>query len=113
MGGRGSSSGISKGLSSNDIESLEKKGFKRWQKDDKDRLYINGWQLDGVQTNWKKNGKKTYSIDGEELSYTKSAILGQYGAKNYIDVKTGEIFTSTDDARLKDFIMKSMRRMKG
>lgn len=93
------------------IELLLKKGFTRWTKDDKDRLYIKGWKIEGVTTNWKKNGKKTISINGEELSYTKSAIFGAYGASNYIDIKTGEVVTSTSDRRIADFIVTQITKM--
>ena len=112
MGGRGSAStGKQKGLSEEKIQALEKKGFKRWTNDDKDRLYIDGYKLEGVTTNWKKNGKKTISVDGEELSYTKSAIFGSYGSKNYVDVKTGEISVSTDDRFYHDVIVKKIKNM--
>lgn len=93
------------------IEKLEKKGFRRWTKGNYDRLYIQGWQLEGITTNWKKNGKKTVSVDGVELSYTKSAIFGNYGSKNYIDVKTGEIFVSTEDSVYHDIIVNKIKKM--
>lgn len=98
-------------LSNVQIEAMIKKGFTRWTKGDKDRLYIKGWNIDGVITNWKKNGKKTVSINGEELSYTKSAIFGSYGASNYVDVKTGEVVTSTDDRYIGDFIRTQISSM--
>ena len=101
----------SKGLNESKISELEKKGFVRWTKGDKDRLYIKGYQLDGVTTNWKKNGKKTVSVDGEELSYTKSAIFGSYGSSNYIDVKTGNISVSTDDGHYHDVIVNKIKKM--
>ena len=71
------------------IEALEKMGFKRWTKGDYDRLYLDAWKVKGVETHWQKNGKKLIAIDGEELSYTKTAEV-QY-AKIYIDVKTEEL----------------------
>ena len=70
----------------------KKKDFKRWTKGDNDRLYIQAWQLPFVETNWKKKDKKTLSLFGEELSYTKSSQLNH--AQFYIDIKTGEIVTS-------------------
>ena len=79
---------------------IEKKGFKRWIKGDKDRLYIKAYELPFVKTNWKKNGKKTLSLFGEELSYTKSSQLDH--AQFYIDVKTGEAVTSIEWAKTKE-----------
>lgn len=61
--------------------------------------------------NWKKNGKKTVSINSEELSYTKSAIFGSYGASNYVDVKTSKVVTTTDDCRISDFIKTQIKSM--
>lgn len=96
-------------LSDSQIEAMMKKGFTRWTKGDKDRFYIKGWKIDGVTTNWKKNGKKTVSINGEELTYTKSAIFST--SSNYVDVKTGEVVTSTDDRRIGDFIRNQISSM--
>lgn len=45
-------------LTEKQIELLEKQGAKRWIKGDYDRLYVAGWNLPGVTTNWKKGGKK-------------------------------------------------------
>lgn len=69
------------------IAKLEKAGFKRWTKGDYDRLYIKAWKVDGIVTNWNKRGTKTITINGEELSYTKSAAVSY--TTIYIDVKSG------------------------
>lgn len=98
-------------LTEEKIKELEKQGAKRWIKGDYDRLYVNGWDLPGVTTNWKKGGKKTVTINGEELSYTKSAIFGSFGARNYIDVKTGEVFTSSTDRFYSEFILNALKAM--
>ena len=84
-------------LTEKQIAKLESKGFKRWTKGDYDRLYINAYNIHGIDTNWKKNGKKTLTINGEELSYTKSAELSY--AKIYIDVKTGEVVADWDSVK--------------
>lgn len=84
-------------LTEKQIAKLESKGFKRWTKGDYDRLYINAYNIHGIDTNWKKNGKKTLSINGEELSYTKSAELSYM--KIYIDVKTGEVVADWDNVK--------------
>ena len=84
-------------LTEKQIAKLESKGFKRWTKGDYDRLYINAYNIHGIDTNWKKNGKKTLSINGEELSYSKSAELSYM--KIYIDVKTGEVVADWDSVK--------------
>lgn len=84
-------------LTEKQIAKLESKGFKRWTKGDYDRLYINAYNIHGIDTKWEKNGKKTLSINGEELTYTKSAKLSY--AKIYIDVKTGEVVTDWDNVK--------------
>lgn len=88
-------------LSEKQIEALEKKGFRRWTKGDYDRLYINAWNLPGIVTNWKKKGKKTITVEGEELSYGKS--LDVTYAKIWIDLKTLEVNV---DARIYEEFLK-------
>lgn len=96
-------------LTENQIELMLKKGFTRWTKGDKDRLYIKGWNIEGVTTNWGNNGKKTFSLNGEELSYTKSYKFGL--SNNYVDVKTGEVVTSADDRQFAEFIVTQITKM--
>lgn len=76
-------------LSEKQIEALEKWGFRRWTKGDKDRLYIRTKQLPNVRTIWKENGKICLEINGEELSYTKSSEVNY--ASIYIDLADGSI----------------------
>lgn len=78
------------------IAKLEKMGFSRWTKDENDRLYIKAWNVNGIKTNWNKRGKKTITMNGEELSYTKSAAVSY--ASIYIDVKSGELVVECEDA---------------
>ena len=78
------------------IKALENKGFKRWTKDDKDRLYIKAWNLPNVKTIWKKNGKKCVEINGEELSYTKSSEVNY--SSIYIDLADDSIHVDSSFA---------------
>lgn len=78
------------------IEALENKGFKRWTKGDKDRLYIKAWNLPNVKTIWKKNGKKCVEINGEELSYTKSSEVNYTSI--YIDLADDSIHVDSSFA---------------
>jgi len=78
------------------IKALENKGFKRWTKGDKDRLYIKAWNLPNVKTIWKKNGKKCVEINGEELSYTKSNEINYTAI--YIDLADDSIHVESSFA---------------
>lgn len=78
------------------IRALENKGFKRWTKGDKDRLYIKAWNLPNVKTIWKKNGKKCVEINGEELSYTKSSEVNYTSI--YIDLADDSIHVDSSFA---------------
>jgi hypothetical protein len=78
------------------IKALENKGFKRWTKGDKDRLYIKAWNLPNVKTIWKKNGKKCVEINGEELSYTKSSEVNYTSI--YIDLADDSIHVDSSFA---------------
>ena len=78
------------------IKALENKGFKRWTKGDKDRLYIKAWNLPNVKTIWKKNGKKCVEINGEELSYTKSSEVNY--SSIYIDLADDSIHVDSSFA---------------
>lgn len=86
-------------MTNNEIKAKEAQGFKRWTKGDYDRLYINVWQVPGVETRWQKNGKKLIAINGTELSYTKTAAVSY--AKIYIDVKSGDVVVDTKDGAIK------------
>lgn len=78
------------------IKALENKGFKRWTKGDKDRLYIKVWNLPNVKTIWKENGKKCFEINGEELSYTKSSEVNYTSI--YIDLADDSIHVDSSFA---------------
>lgn len=75
------------------IKALENKGFKRWTKGDKDRLYIKVWKLPNVKTNY-ENG--CVEINGEELSRTKSNKVNY--ASIYIDLADDSIHVDSSFA---------------
>lgn len=69
-----------------DIESLEKKGFRRWTKGDMDRLYFNIENSGHMEVDHYKTGNISYAaIDGEEISHR---FAGQIlSVKCFIDLK--------------------------
>ena len=74
------------------IRELEGMGFKRWQKGEYDRLYINADQL-GLECKYYKTGNiKSACFDGDEIS--NSEAYRMKAAKTYIDVATGEVFST-------------------
>lgn len=84
------------------IEELESIGFKRWQKGNMDRLYINATQL-GLVVVYRKTGSIQSSyFDGESISHAEAGRM-KY-AKTFIDVKTGECYS--DNATLRQAAMK-------
>ena len=80
------------------IKELEDKGFKRWQKGNIDRLYINASQL-GLNCEYYKTGNIKYAeINGAEISNCEARRMK--GSKTYIDVKTEKVYS--DNAILKE-----------
>lgn len=74
------------------IRELEGMGFKRWQKGEFDRLYINADQL-GLECKYYKTGNiKSACFGGDEIS--NSEAYRMKAAKTYIDVATGEVFST-------------------
>lgn len=74
------------------IDELEALGFKRWQKGQFDRLYINADQL-GLECKYYKTGNiKAAMFNGEEISNSEGYRMK--AAKTYIDVTTGEVFST-------------------
>ena len=72
------------------MDALKKVGFTRWQKNGKDRLYINADSL-GLEITWgKRMGQvESASFQGEDISKLYASELRS--AKTYVDVKTQEI----------------------
>lgn len=83
------------------IKMLESKGFKRWQKGDYDRLYINAYAL-GLHTEKYNSGniKRSWietAVDQYEVSHSEANRM--LAAKTYIDVKTGKLYCNNDTCR--------------
>ena len=79
------------------IEELEELGFKRWQKGQFDRLYINADKL-GLECRYYKTGNiKSAWFGGEEISNSEGYRMK--AAKTYIDVATGEVISTNSTLR--------------
>lgn len=79
------------------IKALEKVGFKRWQKGDKDRLYIDATQL-GLECNYYNTGNISMAwFNGERISNSQGGRLKS--AKTYIDVNTGKLYGTNSDLK--------------
>lgn len=73
------------------IAVLEEKGFKRWQKGNMDRLYVNAPVL-GLQCEYYKTGNiYRATFQGSLISNCEAYRIKS--AKTYIDVKTWEVFS--------------------
>lgn len=67
------------------LEALEKMGFKRWQKGAMDRMYINASALGLVCTYYKTGNISSATFDGEGISNSEGYRMKS--AKTYIDLK--------------------------
>lgn len=76
------------------IKALEAKGFKRWQKNGMDRMYINGGALGLVCWYYKSGNIQAAELDGEKISNSKARVLKN--AKTYIDLKRGLIVSDDE-----------------
>lgn len=82
-------------LTESRIAELENKGFKRWQKGNMDRLYINACDL-GLAVVYRRTGSisdakfQGYSISNSEAYRMK-------GAKTFIDVATETVMSTNRD----------------
>jgi hypothetical protein len=78
------------------IEELEAKGFKRWQKNGMDRMYINASALGLICTYYKTGNISNAEFRGNHISNSEGYRLK--GAKTYIDLNSKRIVS--DSARL-------------
>lgn len=91
-----STNGEEKTMTSEMIEKLEKAGFKRWTKGDKDRLYVNAKEL-GLELSYYKTGNVSSAwFCGDSISNSEGRRL--QAAKTYIDLTSDTIIS--DEARL-------------
>lgn len=118
MGGRGGSSGLlnkTYGSPKEAMEALynyskEKEDgiFKRWQKGDQDRLYINIEKLYNMEVGYRnKSGRvRDVKIDGVEININVANKMLTETA--YIDVKTGRIYAREEETvrKLRKYIPK-------
>lgn len=87
---------MAKGLTNEQIKALEDKGFSRWTKYGKDRLYFNLVKADLMEVSYYKSGYISYSkFQGEEISHSFASEL--LGVKVWIDVQTGEMHSKAYD----------------
>ena len=80
-------------LSEEKILNLESKGFKRWQKGNLDRLYINALQLGLVCEYYKTGNIRNAYFDGVGISNCEARRMKS--AKTFIDVKTGSVYSDS------------------
>lgn len=78
------------------IEELEAKGFRRWQKNGMDRMYINASALGLICTYYKTGNISNAVFRGDHISNSEGYRLK--GAKTYIDLNGKRIVS--DSARL-------------
>lgn len=71
------------------ITELEEKGFKRWQKNGMDRMYINATTLGLTYTTYKTGNISSSEFNGVGISHAEAGRM--LGAKTYIDLVKGLI----------------------
>lgn len=76
------------------ITELESKGFKRWQKGNLDRLYINAAQLGLICTYYKTGNIHTAEMNGVLVSNSEGYRIK--AAKTFVDVKTGKLYSDNE-----------------
>lgn len=87
---------MAKGLSEKQIKALEDKGFNRWTKYGKDRLYFDMVKAGFMEVSYYKSGFISYSkLEGEEISHSFAGQL--LGVKVWVDVQTGELQSKAYD----------------
>lgn len=89
------------------IQNLMTKCFKRWTKENLDRLYINATQLGLVLTYYKTGNISTAEFNGERISNSEGGRMK--AAKTFIDVKTGKAYS--DNYTLKTAVEELMQEM--
>lgn len=87
---------MTKGLTNEQIKALESKGFNRWTKYGKDRLYFDMVKAGFMEVSYYKSGFISYSkLQGEEISHNFAGQL--LGVKAWVDVQTGELQSKAYD----------------
>ena len=79
------------------IKRLEDLGFKRWEKNGLDRLYINAKDI-GLECDYYKTGNVHYAtFRGEHISNTRAREM--LCSKTFVDVKTGKVHSDNNTMR--------------
>lgn len=76
------------------IEALEAKGFKRWQKGNFDRLYINAGALGLVCSYYRTGNISDAEFCGSQISNCEARRMK--ASKTFIDVKTWKLHSDND-----------------
>lgn len=95
-------------LTQEQIDKLTEVGFKRWQKGNLDRLYINATQLGLVCTYYNTGNISSAELNGERLSNSQGYKMKN--AKTFMDVKTGSLHSDSDVLKelAFDLVMKTL-----
>lgn len=94
-----------KGLTEEQVRVLIAKGFSRWTKYDKDRLYFDLEKAGLMEIDrYKRSGRISYSeFQGEEISHSLASKL--LGVKVWINVQTGKMYSKSYDEENKDIVV--------
>ena len=95
---------MAKGLTEEQVRALIAKGFSRWTKYDKDRLYFDLEKAGLMEIDRYKSCRISYSeFQGEEISHSFAGEL--LGVKVWIDVQTGKMYSKAYDEENKDIVV--------
>lgn len=95
---------MAKGLTEEQVKALIAKGFIRWTKYDKDRLYFDLEKAGLMEIDRYKSGHISYSeFQGESISHSFACKL--LSVKVWIDVKTGKMYSKAYDEENKDIVV--------
>lgn len=95
---------MAKGLTEEQVKALIAKGFIRWTKYDKDRLYFDLEKAGLMEIDRYKSGRISYSeFQGESISHSFACKL--LGVKVWIDVQTGKMYSKAYDEENKDIVV--------
>lgn len=95
---------MAKGLTEEQVRALIAKGFSRWTKYEKDRLYFDLEKAGLMEIDRYKSGRISYSeFQGEEISHSFAGEL--LGVKVWIDVQTGKMYSKAYDEENKDIVV--------
>lgn len=95
---------MAKGLTEEQVKALIAKGFTRWTKYDKDRLYFDLEKAGLMEIDRYKSGRISYSeFQGESISHGFAIKL--LGIKVWIDVQTGKMYSKAYDEETKDIVV--------